>query len=74
MPDTGKVASMQALLADYFSENCGHFWINNIFCCRFCSSMATSLYYYLQVIHFRLKIFDLFKKKCNLGHFCMLRI
>ena len=29
--DMDKVASMQALLADNFSENCGHFWINNDF-------------------------------------------
>ena len=26
-----KVASMQALLADNYQENCGHFWMNNVF-------------------------------------------
>ena len=30
-PDTEKVASMQALLADNFGKNCGHFCINNVF-------------------------------------------
>ena len=29
--DMEKVASMQALLADKFLENCGLFWINNKF-------------------------------------------
>ena len=41
--DMEKVASMQAMLADNFWENCGHFWINNNFlavfthqCPQFC--------------------------------------
>ena len=29
LPDMKKVASIQALLADNFWENCGHFWMKN---------------------------------------------
>ena len=35
IPDMEKVASMQAMLADSFRENCGHFWINNNFLAAF---------------------------------------
>ena len=41
-----KVASMQAVLADKFRENCGHFWINIYFLAVFshqCPQMCITI-------------------------------
>ena len=54
-PDTEKVASMQALLADKLCENCGHFCINNEYLVVFTDQLPQVCINYPQLIYFSLK-------------------
>ena len=72
--DTEKVASMQALLADNFCKNCGHFCINNEFLAVFILQLPQVCISYPQLIYFSSKISNLLENNFNLGHFYMIRI
>ena len=57
-PDMEKVASMQALLAYSFWENCGHFWKNNEVFAVFTHQWPQVCIIYPQLIYFCSKISD----------------
>ena len=67
-----KVASMQALLADNFCENCGHFCINNEFLAVFPINCHKSTFLIHNQSIFRKNI-QCIRKNFNFGQFYMIR-
>ena len=71
-PDTEKVASMQALLADNFCKNCGHFCINNKLLVLFTHQLPQFCITYPQLIYFSAKKSNVLEK-IKLDHFYIIR-